>query len=128
MKQKQLFVLATFMSIALLFNIGCNNSQNPVSPNDNNSPGRVSMMSKYSSSPVTGLSKSGSVQAIDSIEIISARVVLKDVKLEGTEKEHENDKSVSKSKIDCRDEVNLIFYCTFLDKSPLHRFRGRKLI
>lgn len=108
MKVKQMVVFTVFMAFAVFFNFGCDKNQNPVS-SDNNTPGKVSMMSKYSSS-VASMNKSGSVQAVDSIEITSVRVVLKDVKLEGIEEEHEDDHEEDDksgmNKIDDMDEEN----------------------
>lgn len=105
MKVKQMFVFTVFMAFAVLFNFGCDKNQNPVS-SDNKAPGQVSMMSKYSSSSAANLNKSGSVQAVDSIEITGVRFVLKDVKLEGIEKEHEEDDKSGINKIDDLDEEN----------------------
>ena len=107
MLKKKIAMFSLFCAAFLFAVTGCNNSKNPVSPNGTNSPGSVSMMSKYSNNTASGMNKSSSVNAIDSIEITSARIVLKDIKLEGVEKEHESEDSRSgMNKSDCRDEVN----------------------
>lgn len=109
MGKKRVLFCVLFISAAFLY-FGCSDNQNPVSSNSNGAPGKVSMMSKYSGDKVTGINKSGSVQAVDSIEITSARIVLKDVKLEGIEEEHENDgednDGTGMNKSECRDEEN----------------------
>lgn len=110
MKRKGFFVIVLLLSATALWNYGCNKSQNPVSANSTGSPGQVTMMSKYTGNQGTAMNKTGSVMGVDSIQITSARIVLKDIKLEGLEKEHENDEQgfdeSGLNKSDCPDEVN----------------------
>lgn len=110
MNKKALFAGVLILAASVILDFGCNNSQNPVSANQIGRPGQVSMMAKYTGNQAAAMNKTGSAAGVDSIQITNARIVLKDIKLKGLEKEHENDDETKPNSeltnVDCRDEVN----------------------
>jgi len=81
--------------------IGCSNSTDPV---DTATSGNVTMSAIYTPQPVSGLNKSTSVNAVDSIKLTRVRVVLRNIKLkaednEEVEMEHEENGNNSTKKL-----------------------------
>jgi len=100
MKKLNVVFLALIFAVSL-FVYGCSNSTEPV---DTGALGKVSTTVVYTPLAVSGLQKSGSVNAVDSIKLTRVRVVLRNIKLKAddddeVEMEHEENGNNSTKKL-----------------------------
>lgn len=100
MKKIKVVFLALIFAVSL-FVYGCSNSTDPDSIG---TTGNISMTAVYTTKAVSGLQKSGSVNAVDSIKITRVRVVLRKIKLKAednneVEMEHEENGHNSTKKL-----------------------------
>lgn len=84
-------VFSVLIFAVSLFLYSCSNSTDPVPTGTTN---KISMNAVYTTKAVSGLQKSGSVNAVDSIKITRVRVILRNIKLKAednneVEMEHE---------------------------------------
>lgn len=81
--RRSLFVYAVGLIFFALYLVGCSSPVGPAS----SSPGSVALSTIYSSSPISTMGKTSSVNAIDSIKLSRVRVIFRNIRIKSEENE-----------------------------------------